>query len=192
MSDHASIMAQLSKRWKDTLIFMFASITAACAVITKIILLSSQELLFSLEVSNQQVVVWRLTSERDVIKDSPLSLFHLELVRRLWLTALLLIIHLALGVWRSEDHLLGLGRWEEVALSSNIYWPAVLPTHSQNTLFPFKHSTDLHPAALKLTKIPGCRASEQHNMDTCVWCTSVWSFLNCTNRWEIANASRSC
>lgn len=66
--------------------------------------------------------------------DSPACLFHLELAWHRWLTARLLIIYLALSVWRSEDHLLG--RWEEVALSSNIHWPAVLPVRSQNTQSP--------------------------------------------------------
>lgn len=53
-----------------------------CAFVTKIILLSRQKLFLWVKVSNQQVVVWRLTSERDVITDSPASLFHLELARR--------------------------------------------------------------------------------------------------------------
>lgn len=66
--------------------------------------------------------------------DSPACLFHLDLAWHWWLTAWLLIIYLALSVWRSEDHLLG--RWEEVALSSNIHWPAVLPVRSQNTQSP--------------------------------------------------------
>lgn len=66
--------------------------------------------------------------------DSRARLFHLELAWHPWLTARLLIIYLALSVWRSEDHLLG--RWEEVALSSNIHWPAVVPARSQNTQSP--------------------------------------------------------
>lgn len=86
------------------------------------------------EVSNQQVAVRRLTSERDASADSPACLFHLELAWHWWLTAQLLIIYPARSVWRSRDHLLG--RWEEVALSSNIHWPAVLPVRSQNTQSP--------------------------------------------------------
>ena len=73
-----------------------------CLIITTLILLSLQRPhVLWVEVSNQQVVVRQLTSERDAIADSSPSLFHLELVRHLWVTALLSIIHLALGVWRS-------------------------------------------------------------------------------------------
>ena len=114
--------------------------------------------------SNQQVVVWRLTSERDVTTDSLSSLFHMELAQHLWLTALFLIIHLALGVWRSGDHLLGLGCWGEVALSSNIYWPAVLPIHSRNTQSPSLNTAQIHTQQLgkaewhwySLTACEGC------------------------------------
>lgn len=76
--------------------------------------------------------------EGDVIADKPVSLFHLELASCWWLTALSLIIHLGLGVWRSGDHLFG--HWEEVAPSSNIHRPSVLPIHSQNTQSPTKHT----------------------------------------------------
>lgn len=117
---------------------------------TRIFLLSLQKLpVLWVEASNQQVVVWRLTSERDAITDSPPSLFHLELARRSWLTALLLIIHPALGVWRSGDHLLGLGRWGEVALSSNIHWPAVLAIHSQNTQSPSLNTAQIRTQQLQ-------------------------------------------
>lgn len=119
------------------------------AFIAKIILLTWQGLcLLWVEVSNQQVVVWRLTSEWDMITDSPPSLFHLELAGSRWLTALFLIIHPALGVWRSGDHLLG--RWGEVALSSNIHWPAVLPIHSQNTQSPALNTAQIRTQKLKL------------------------------------------
>lgn len=141
---HLSILNQLSQLY--------------CAFIAKIILLSLKKLrVLLVEVSNQQVVVWRLTSERDAITDSPPSLFHLELAWHLWLTALLLIIHLALGVWRSGDHLLG--RWIEVALSSNIHWPAVLPIHSQNT-----QSPSLNTAQIRTQQLP-----QNSNSTDTVW-----------------------
>lgn len=151
-----------------------------------------------MEVSNQQVVVWRLTSEWDVITDSPPSLFHLELAQHSWLTALFLIINLALGVWRSQDHLLG--RWGEVALSSNIYWPAVLPTHSQNTQSPSLNTAVIRTQQLQsnsdssstvwLCWLQGAQLSTMWTWKCLyVWHTCVWVLFCSVHTWIISHST---
>lgn len=102
---------------------------ACFAFITKTILLSSAG-------THEWPISRRWSSERH-LRGTWLQI-NPELASCWWLTALLSIIHLGLGVWRSGDHLFG--HRAEVAPSSNIHRPSGLPIHSQNTQSPTKHT----------------------------------------------------